>query len=125
MNSLPEETIEKSFSINHLLDVSMNEYLIFTLEGETIAPNHDVEVEDCQLLGRVQASTAAEAQHLLLKENPWIEAAGFTESGFILEQIVSNEQLSDIRLIINYLDTCCLPAYLALSLNRLKEMVHK
>ena len=103
----------------------MNEYMIFTLEGETIAPNHDVEVENCQLLGRVQARTAAEAQHLMLKESPWVETAGFTESGFIIEQIVTKEQLSDIRLIVDHLETGSLPAHLTMSLNRLNEMVCK
>lgn len=29
----------------------MNEYIIYTTEGHTIAPNENVEVENCQVLG--------------------------------------------------------------------------
>ena len=29
----------------------MNEYIIYTAEGYTIAPNENVEVENCQMLG--------------------------------------------------------------------------
>lgn len=81
----------------------MNEYLFFTTEGETIAPNADIEVENCQLLGRVHASCVDEAQLVLLKENPWIKRAGFSLEGFIREQIATREQLSNIQVIVDFL----------------------
>ncbi len=103
----------------------MNEYLFFTTEGNTIAPNADIEIENCQLLGRIRATSIEMARGELLKHNPWIEEAGFTPGEFIQEQIVTKEQLSDIKLIVNYLKAGSLPAYLAMSLKRLNEMVNK
>ena len=81
----------------------MNEYLFFTLEGNTTAPNVSMDVENCQLLGRIRASSADEARKLLLLENPWIIKAGFTVDAFIQEQIITEEQLSCIRVIVDYL----------------------
>ena len=102
----------------------MNEYLIFTTEGNTTAPNADMEVENCQLLGRIRATSIEMARIELLKENPWIEEAGFRPEEFIQDQVVTKEQLSDIKLIVNHLEAGCLPAHLAMCLKRLNEMVN-
>lgn len=69
----------------------MNEYIIYTTEGHTIAPNEDVEVENCQVLGRAFGNNPEEAKHNLMKENPWIAVAGFMESEFIVEQLMTKE----------------------------------
>ena len=70
-------------------DDSMNEYIIYTTEGHTIAPNENVEVENCQVLGCARGTTPEEAKANLLKDNPWITEAGFRRSEFIARQIVS------------------------------------
>lgn len=70
----------------------MNEYIIYTTEGYTIAPNEDVEVENCQVLGCVCGNNAAEAEDNLLKENPWIIEAGFNRSEFIVRQLLSDSE---------------------------------
>lgn len=110
----------------------MNEYLFFTPEGATIAPNSDIEVENCQLLGRVRASCIEEAKTVLLNENPWIARAGFSEDDFIREQIATRELLSNIKEIVDYLlDEASksteigklLPSFLLSSLKSLDEMV--
>ena len=92
---------------NRLLSIGdyrfMNEFLFFTPEGNTTAPNANVEVENCQLLGRIRASSADEARKQLLIENPWIDKAGFTVGEFVQEQIITEEQLSCIRVIVDYL----------------------
>ena len=67
----------------------MNEYIIFTTEGYTTAPNESVEVENCQVLGFAFGHDADEAQDNLLKENPWIIEAGFDKSEFIIKQLAS------------------------------------
>lgn len=103
----------------------MNEYLFFTTEGNTTAPNADIEVENCQLLGRIRATSIEMARGKLLEENSWIEKAGFTLGEFIQEQIITKEQLSDIKQIVNYLEAGSIPAYLAMSLKRLSEMVNE
>lgn len=50
----------------------MNEYIIYTAEGYTIAPNENIEVENCQVLGCTYGNNAEEAQDNLLRENHWI-----------------------------------------------------
>lgn len=69
----------------------MKEYLIYTPEGYTVAPNKDVEVENCQVLGRAFGSNPNEAKDNLMKDNPWIEVAGFNRSEFIVEQLFTEE----------------------------------
>lgn len=67
----------------------MNEYIFYTPEGHTIAPNENVEVENCQMLGTARGKDKDEAQENLLKENPWITEAGFNSSEFFYRQIIS------------------------------------
>ena len=67
----------------------MNEYIIYTTEGHTIAPNEDVEVENCQVLGIAKGKDKAEAIANLLRENPWISKAGFAPTEYIIRQLVS------------------------------------
>ncbi len=81
----------------------MNEYIFYTTEGETIAPDEDVEVDNCQVLGRIKARNAEQAMQLLLQENPWIEEAGFDTAGIIVEQLLTEEQKADIKAIVDYL----------------------
>ncbi len=69
----------------------MNEYIIYTTEGHTIAPNEDVEVENCQVLGLAFGNNPEEAKENLMRDNPWIEEAGFKESEFIIKQLLTNE----------------------------------
>ena len=65
----------------------MNEYIIYTTEGYTIAPNENVEVENCQVRGCAFGHNADEAQDNLLKETPWIIESGFDESEFIIRKL--------------------------------------
>ena len=65
----------------------MNEYIIYTAEGYTIAPNENVEVENCQMLGCTYGNNAEEAQDNFLMGNPWIAEAGFNRSEFVVKQL--------------------------------------
>ena len=65
----------------------MNKYIIYTAEGHTIAPNENVEVENCQVLGQALGNSPDEAKENLLKESPWIAEAGFHQSEFIVKQL--------------------------------------
>ena len=67
----------------------MNEYIFYTTEGHTIAPNENVEVENCQVLGSAFGNNKDEAQENLLKDNPLIGEAGFNESEFIVRQLLT------------------------------------
>ena len=81
----------------------MNEYIIYTTEGYAIAPNEKIEVENCQVLGRVRGNNPEEAKDNLLKNNPWIEEAGFDKSEFIVEQLMTDEERVAIKEVIDYL----------------------
>ena len=82
---------------------TMNEYIIYTTEGYTVAPNEDVEVENCQVLGCACGNNAAEAQDNLLKDNPWITEAGFDRAEFIVKQLLTNEERIAIKEVLDYL----------------------
>lgn len=81
----------------------MNEYIFYTTEGSTEAPNTSYEVENCQVLGTVRGSNESEAQNNLLNENPWITKAGFAPPEFLVRQILTNEQRNDIIMLVDYL----------------------
>lgn len=85
------------------IEKPMNEYLIFTTEGQTIAPNEDVEVENCQLLGSAHGNNPEEAKDNLLKYNPWIAEAGFDKSKFIVKQLMTDEERVAIKEVLDYL----------------------
>ena len=67
----------------------MNEYIFYTTEGHTIAPNEDVEVNNCQVLGIAKGKDKEDATDNLLKENPWITEAGFAPTEFIIRQLAA------------------------------------
>lgn len=69
----------------------MNEYIIYTTEGYTIAPNENVEVENCQVIGFANGFNIDEAKRNLLNDNPWIAEAGFNESEFIIKQVLADK----------------------------------
>lgn len=81
----------------------MNEYIFYTAEGYTDAPNESYEVENCQLLGRACGRDKSEAQKNLLEENPWIIEAGFAPGAFFVEQVLTKEQRANIQSLIDYL----------------------
>ena len=82
---------------------SMNEYIIFTTEGHTTAPNENVEVENCQVLGRARGNNPNEAKDNLLKDNQWIAEAGFNSSKFVVVQFLSDEERVAIKEVLDYL----------------------
>lgn len=81
----------------------MNEYIIYSMEGETIAPNYDIEVDNCQVLGRIKASDAKQAEELFLKEYPWIEEAGFDMARTTKIQILTEQKRKDVLQVVDYL----------------------
>ena len=81
----------------------MNEYIFYTPEGYTIAPNENVKVENCQALGTAKGKDEAEAKGNLLKENLWIIDGGFDPAQLISKQIVTDEQRSAIKKMLDYL----------------------
>lgn len=85
----------------------MSEYIFYTTEGFTQAPNEN-NVDNCQVLGKAFGKNEKEARYNLLKENPWIEESGFNTTEFIVKQLLSEEQKADIKAIVDYLwkDEC-------------------
>lgn len=81
----------------------MNEYIFYTTEGWTEAPNPDADVDNCQFLGRAIRKDSAQAAERLLKDNPWIEESGFDPGEILLEQIITDSQRQDIATVVDYL----------------------
>lgn len=81
----------------------MNEYIFYSTEGQTEAPNKSIEVENCQVIGCAKGVTKDDALLNLLKENPWINEAKYNTSKFIIKQLLTNDQRDDIRTLLSYL----------------------
>ncbi len=69
----------------------MNEYIYYTTEGYTTAPNENYEVENCQVMGIAQGESEVEARKNLIEENPWIVEAGFDSEHFICRKLASKD----------------------------------
>lgn len=67
----------------------MKEYLFYTCEGYTTSPIN-VEVENCQLLGREIGDNHSQAKQKLLQNNPWIKEVGFDVSKILCVQLMDN-----------------------------------
>ena len=83
--------------------VEMNEYLIYSSEGYTEGPNEEVEVDNCQLLGRVFGDSALEAEIKLCQENRWIKECGFRLHKTTTVQILTEAQRKDVETVVDYL----------------------
>lgn len=67
----------------------MKKYIILTPEGQTLAPNADVEVENLQVLGVVEGvRDENEAIIKLLQENSWIIDAEYNVAEFIVYELL-------------------------------------
>lgn len=66
----------------------MKDYIIYTTEGNTIAPNEHVEVSNCQVLGIVEGMNEEDAKEKLMQENHWIQKAGFHPSNWTTRQVL-------------------------------------
>lgn len=69
----------------------MKKYLFYTPEGITLAPDPEVEIENCQLLGFSIGSNEVDALHNLLKDNNWIQKAGYDVKKVVAVQIVGSD----------------------------------
>lgn len=67
--------------------LTMNEYIFYTTEGYTIAPDDSYEVDNCQVLGFALGETEEEAKRNLLEQNKWIVEAGFSPCSIISRQV--------------------------------------
>ena len=66
----------------------MTEYIFYTTEGFTQAPDGE-DIENCQLLGRAYGKDKHDALENFVKENPWIEQRGFEPHEAICEELAS------------------------------------
>ena len=65
----------------------MTEYIFYTTEGFTQAPDGE-DIENCQLLGRAYGKDKHDALSNLLNENSWIEEHDFDPRKFICKELV-------------------------------------
>ena len=83
----------------------MNEYIFYTSEGHTCAPNEYYEVDNCQVIGKVFGRTQDDALKNLLKDNDWIDKANFNHQEFVGKQILTEELRNDIKVLVDYLNS--------------------
>lgn len=102
----------------------MNEYIFFTSEGTTYPPIEGKEADNCQLLGRAKGNTSEEAKSNLLKDNPWIEDAGFDSACIMVEQILTEEQQKDIQTLVECLYEKCFDSSIFKIIERLKTTIN-
>ena len=69
----------------------MNEYIFYTTEGFTEAPNKDYPVENCQVLGTAFGNNHNEALETLLNDNKWITDAGFSTGSIIYRKLAPSD----------------------------------
>lgn len=80
----------------------MKDFIIYTTQGTTNAPNLDVDIDNCQVLGIVKATTGSDAINKLFK-NEWIQNAEFTKDKVVVKQLFSSSIKEDIMKVIDYL----------------------
>ncbi|MDE6285754.1 MAG: hypothetical protein K2L99_02020 [Muribaculaceae bacterium] len=69
----------------------MKDFIVYTSQGTTYGPNINENVENCQVLGIVQAHTCTEAINILFENNKWIQKAGFTKEYTMVKQILVSQ----------------------------------
>ena len=94
---------ESETSVSQNGDHRMKEYIIYTTEGTTYAPDETVEIDNCQVLGRECGVDSADAIRNLLHNNAWIVEAGFDTSAFIVRQTVTDEMRSDMAQVMSWI----------------------
>jgi hypothetical protein len=90
----------------------MTEYIFYTTEGFTQAPDGD-DIENCQLLGRAFGKDKHDALSNLLKENSWIEERGFEPDEAICNELASTANAeAKLSFLTNLLDERQLEEYI-------------
>lgn len=80
-----------------------NQYIFITTEGETTAPNQDYPVENCQVLGIVDAKDEKHALKTLIHDNDWLAPSGFDITQARCIQVMTESLRRDIEEIVEYL----------------------
>lgn len=65
----------------------MKRFLVYTAEGYTESPTSE-HVENCQVLGEVEANCEMEAIKVLFERKNWITTSGFSKKAAIAREIV-------------------------------------
>jgi hypothetical protein len=80
----------------------MAQFIFYTFEGNTIAPNN-TDVENLQILGIENGLCSNDALEKLLTNNKWIEKSGFSKDKIKNYAIVSASFQNDVQTMIDYL----------------------
>lgn len=89
----------------------MTEYIFYTTEGFTQAPDGN-DIENCQLLGRAYGKDKHDALSNLLKEKPWIKERCFEPCEIICKELVSTSNAeAKLSFLTNLLDERQLAEY--------------
>lgn len=79
----------------------MNEYIFYTTEGFTEAPNVFASVENCQVIGREFGRDVKSAMNNLIDNNGWINECGFNMDDIVSLQVLTEQQREDIVALLD------------------------
>jgi hypothetical protein len=66
----------------------MRNFIFYTMEGKTIAPEESYEINNCQVLGFAEGIDSRSALSNLITLNPWIITAGFNQDKIIYKELL-------------------------------------
>lgn len=81
----------------------MKTFIIYTTQGATSGPNIETDVENCQVLGTIQANNSADAINELFEKNEWIHNAGFTKDYVLVNELFPSSIKKDIKEVIDFI----------------------
>ncbi len=80
------------------------EYIFYTDEGYTQAPDEGIDVENLQVLGFAFGRDKSEAKQDLLEKSPWIKEYGFDPAYIVCRQIFDEEYGENLRTLLSAID---------------------
>jgi len=90
----------------------MKEYIFYTTEGFTHAPDGD-DIENCQLLGKAFGNDKNEALKNLQKENPWIKDRCFNLNKAVGKELATTSNAeTKLTFLMNLLNEHQLEEYM-------------
>lgn len=71
----------------------MKEYIFYTTDGYTMAPDGCSDVENCQVLGITFGSNSKDALFRLIQNSPWIANFGYNIKNVMCRELVSERNV--------------------------------
>lgn len=74
--------------------MSERSYIFYTAEGATVAPDNEIPIENCQMLGISKGINHINARGNLLRDNQWILDVGFNPDEIMARRLFNDDVYS-------------------------------